>query len=360
MPPDPATGRRKVHTETVRGSRRDAERRLRAVLTEIDQGTRVERAKTTIAGLVRESIASWRAARRISARTAELYAELAEAYVIPHLGACEVQRLTTRDLEAWHAKLLSAGGRRGGVGTRTVAHSHRLLAQALTRAQKHGLIARNVARLERPPQVQRRELQILRADQVEQLLAALEGCALRTVALALLHTGMRRAELLALRWPSVDLDRASASVCEALEELRDGTVNVKRPKTAAGARTISLSQTLVQALRVHRIAQLERRIALGHKASDLVFPDPDGGPQSPRRLSVQWKRAMVRLGQPDVGLHSLRHTHVSMLVHAGIDLTTISKRVGHASPAITLGVYSHLVTRSDAAAAAAIDAALGG
>ena len=91
-----------------------------------------------------------------------------------------------------------------------------------------------------------------------------------------------------------------------------------------------------------------------------MFPGPDGGPQSPRRLSVQWKRAMTRLGLPDVGLHSLRHTHVSMLVHAGIDLTTISKRVGHASPAITLGVYSHLVTRSDAAAAAAIDAALGG
>jgi integrase len=289
LPPDPATGRRKVHTETLRGNRREAERRLRAVLTEIDQGARVDRSKTTIGRLVRESIEQWRAARRISARTAEQYSELAEAYVIPHLGACAIQQLTTRHLEEWHGELLRSGGRRGGVSTRTVAHSHRLLAQALTRAQKHGWIARNVARLERPPQVQTREMQILRADQVTQLLAALEGEELRTVTLTLLHTGMRRAEALALRWASVDLDRSSAVVCEALEELRDGTITVKRPKTDAGARTISLSPTLVQALHAHRATLLEHRIALGRKRpeNDLVFPGPDGGHPSPRRLSVR-------------------------------------------------------------------------
>jgi integrase len=90
LPADSSTGRRRIHTETVRGTKRDAERRLRAVQVEIDKGAQPVRSKKTVADLLRESVESWRASRRISAHTAEQYGELAEAYIIPHLGNREL------------------------------------------------------------------------------------------------------------------------------------------------------------------------------------------------------------------------------------------------------------------------------
>jgi integrase len=120
---------------------------------------------------------------------------------------------------------------------------------------------------------------------------------------------------------------------------------------------------VIDALREHRRQQLELRLALGlGKPADdaLVFPGDDGGYQSPRAFSTRWGRAVDRLKLPDVTWHSLRHTHVSMLINAGLDIVTISKRLGHAKPDITLRVYSHLYRKDDRAAADAINAAMAG
>jgi integrase len=101
-------------------------------------------------------------------------------------------------------------------------------------------------------------------------------------------------------------------------------------------------------------------LGLGKPDDDaLVFPGDDGGYQSPRAFSTRWGRTVARLELPDVTWHALRHTHASMLISAGVDIVTISKRLGHAKPDITLRVYSHLFAKDDAAAAAAINAALG-
>jgi integrase len=101
-------------------------------------------------------------------------------------------------------------------------------------------------------------------------------------------------------------------------------------------------------------------LGLGKPADDaLVFPAPDGAYQSPRAFSTRWRYTVERLKLPAVTWHSLRHSHASMLIDAGIDVVTISKRLGHAKPDITLRVYSHLFTQSDAKAAEAINAALG-
>ena len=163
------------------------------------------------------------------------------------------------------------------------------------------------------------------------------------------------------RWRNVDLDGAKLHVVEALEETRSG-LTVKTPKTAAGRRTISLPAIVVDALRAHRRAQLEMRLALGlGKPSDdaLVFPGIDGRHQSPRAFSMAWRRATRRLGLPAVHWHALRHTHASMLIAAGVDVVTVSRRLGHSKPDVTLRVYSHLFAADDSAAAAAIDRALG-
>jgi integrase len=139
---------------------------------------------------------------------------------------------------------------------------------------------------------------------------------------------------------------------------------VKPPKTKAGRRDISLPDIVVEALREHRRQQLELRVALGTgrmPEDALVFPAPlQGGYQRPRAHSKEWARVAECIGMPEVTFHALRHTHASQLIGAGIDVVTISRRLGHAKPDITLRVYAHLFAKDDSAAAGAINDALAG
>jgi integrase len=162
---------------------------------------------------------------------------------------------------------------------------------------------------------------------------------------------------------NLDLDAKVVKVREALEETKRHGVRFKSTKTKNGRRDISLPDIVVETLREHRKAELELRFALGLGKLDpdaLVFPEtPDGGgPISPGAFSAEWRDVADAIGLAGVPLHSLRHTHASHAIDAGVDVVTISKRLGHASPAITLKIYAHLFRKDDGKAAEAINAAL--
>lgn len=172
---------------------------------------------------------------------------------------------------------------------------------------------------------------------------------------------MRRGELCALRWSDIDLDHATIKVERSLEETGAG-LRMKAPKSRYGRRTVTVPGAAADALRAHRMRQIEQRLALGSgrpAPDDLVFTMPDGRPLSPDNLSRDWRRAVLGLKLPPVMFHALRHSHASALIAAGVDVLTISRRLGHGTPAFTLTVYGHLFSNTDAAAARAIDAAMG-
>jgi integrase len=176
-----------------------------------------------------------------------------------------------------------------------------------------------------------------------------------------LFTGLRRGELLALRWCDIDLDHGKLTVAGALEQSKAG-VRLKEPKTRAGRRTISLPAIVVEALRAQRQAQLERCLLLGQgrpPADGLVFPAADGGHDTPRAFTQRWERCTARLGLA-FSWHSLRHAHASMLIAAGVPITEIAERLGHADPTVTLKTYAHVFSRDDRGAADAIDRLLAG
>ena len=187
---------------------------------------------------------------------------------------------------------------------------------------------------------------------------------LHVPALVALFTGMRLSEVLALRWKRVDLDKAVIQVREALEPTKAHGIRFKAPKSKAGRRDITLPDILVDALRDYRKSQLELRMKLGAgRLPDdaLLFGDIDGNPVPPHANSAAWSdfAASKQVGMPDVTFHALRHTHASQLIDAGVDIVTISKRLGHAKPDITLRIYAHLFRKDDGKAAAAINAILG-
>ena len=161
------------------------------------------------------------------------------------------------------ALMVKAGGKDGRpLSARTVGHAHRVLHRALQRAVENETLSRNVASVIRPPNVEAQEVEILSADEIRVVLAKLEGHALHPIVALALATGMRRGELLALRWEDVDFDGAKVRIERSLEETAAG-LRFKAPKTKHGRRTISLPTSAVEALRVHRLKQLELRIALG-------------------------------------------------------------------------------------------------
>lgn len=224
------------------------------------------------------------------------------------------------------------------------------------------LIERNVCTIIKAPKAQRAEIEILTADQIADTLAKLDGHPFRPVAALAIGTGARRGEITALRWSDLDLDGATVRIERSVEQTKDG-LRVKAPKTAAGRRTISLPAFAVDALREHRRKALELRMALGAgplPADAPVFADPETGDALPPHLITnRWRRAVKNRKLPKVSFHALRHSHASALIAAVLDVVAVSRRLGHASPALTLNVYSHLFKNSDTAAADAIDPAFG-
>jgi integrase len=354
--------RRQIRYRSFKGTRRQAEAELARLLAQVADGRHVDPSRLTVAGFVAERLALWRTTGAISPKTAQFYQTLLDYQIRPFLDGKLIQKLTTRDVEDWHATLQTRGrlDGKGGLSPRTIRHAHRLLSKALREAMRHDLVIRNVATLQRPPQVTRAAMQILSLDQIRALPAQLNEHALEALAMTALHTGARRGELLALRWSNCDLETGVIRVRESLEETR-GKLRVKPPKSRAGIRDITLPGIAVNVLRAHRRRLLEQRLVLGLGKLDghaLVFPRWDGSPQWPNTISAAWAKLARKLGLV-ISFHELRHTHASWLISEGVDVTTIARRLGHSSPAITLGVYAHMFEQDDSKAARAIDAALG-
>src|SRR5262249_6314419 len=217
---DRADGQRQIRYKSFKGTRREALAELTRLLAQAQAGGHVEPTKITVADYVRSRIKQWHASGVIAAKCYERYQELVDyQFARFPLGSRPLQKLTAADVEAWH-NALKIGGRQdgGGLSARTVGDAHRLLSQALRGAVRFGLLLRNVATEERPPKIVARPMQILSPEQVKDLPAQLAGRPICAPAVIALFTGMRRGELLALRWSDVDLDRKLIKVHAALEQ----------------------------------------------------------------------------------------------------------------------------------------------
>ncbi len=353
--PRDETGARRIAYATVKGTRKDAEKERRRLLTALDKGMHVDPSALTVA----DFLASWFAdvaPGAVGEKSLERYASLIRLQINPHLGTTQLQRLRPGDVAGWLQTLSKTG-----LAPRTVRHAHGVLRSALAHATAIEVLDRNVAAAIRAPKVPRAEIEILDADQVADVLGKLKGHSIYPIAALAIGTGARRGELAALRWNDLDLGAATVRVERALEQTV-GRLAVKATKTKAGCRTISLPDFAVLALRDHRRETLELRLKIGAGAlpgDHPVFGDHEGAWPSPQRITGRWRDALAVRGLPRVTFHSLRHCHASALIAAGLDVVAIARRLGHASPALTLSVYGHLFVSKDSEAAAAIDKVFG-
>jgi len=251
---DPVTGRRLTRFVTVRGTKRQAQAELTKLLSSADTGAYVDPHRETVAEFAARWLRDW-AAGNISNKTYSRYEELLRVHVVPRIGVIPIQKLRAADLQGLYAGLT--------VADRTRLHIHRVIHRMLRHAAQWSVVHHNVAALVDAPSVKSTEIEILTAAEIARVLEALKGRSLYPIVMTALGTGMRRGELLALRWKDVDLDGdAKLRVEQSLEQTQRGGLVFKAPKTRHGRRTITLPSSTVAVLREHWKATLERRLVL--------------------------------------------------------------------------------------------------
>ena len=328
-----ADGRRhSVYAKT----RRQAQEKMRTALSAADHGIRPTVGRMTVGDWLDEWVLT-SVVPRNRPRTAESYRETADRYIRPAIGNVPLAKLEPADV----ARMLDGLKRRGDLSTSTIRYAHSVLRIALGRALKNGRVVRNVAMLVEPPAKVRRELHPLEADQVRALLASVTEDRLGPLYAAAVATGMRQGELLALRWPDIDLDAGTVAVRHTL---RRGTRTLGEPKTERAKRTLRMADTTVATLRAHRTRQLEERLAAGRFWQDLdfVFATKDGGPLDTSTVTRSFQAALARAGLPKQPFHHLRHAYATLMLEAGEELVVVSRSLGHSTINTTADIYAHL------------------
>jgi integrase len=358
---DPPTGKRRIATATVRGSRKDAEKELRRLLRSLDTGEHVNPNRKT----VREWLNTWLLAVRseVAPKTYERYGEIVNNFLVPAFGNLQLAKVAPVHIQDAYNGWAAGGrrdGREGGLSPMTRRHLHRIFSAALTRAVEQQLIARNPADAfkKRLPKIERREMAILTAEQALRLLAAIRHHRVYWPVLIALTTGMRRGEILALRWRNTDLDRGKIRVTESLEQTKAG-LRFKRPKTDK-ARAITLPSFAVDELRRRKREQAEELLKLGVRQVDdtLVCARADGTPMLPTSLTHEFAKVAARTEVvPRVRFHDLRHSHATQLLDAGVHPKVAQERLGHSTISVTLDLYSHVTATMQEDAALKLDMA---
>jgi integrase len=364
---DPATGKRKTRTKTVRGTKKEAQAELRRQLNALDEGTFVEPSKLTVAEYLRWWLDN-EAAYNTTTRTLQGYREQIDKHIVPELGAIRLQQLQPLQVQEMYTRKLQSGrcDGRGGLAPRTVVHLDRVLNVALKRARQLRLITTNPIDDVRRPQIPKHEVDVLSDDETKALLNHLHGTRLYVPVFLVLSTGLRRGELLGLQWRDIDFEAKRLHVRRAVEQTRpqDGRrydLALKEPKTKASKRTISLPDSAVDLLSAHWRTQSEQRLRLGlgrPQSESLLFTKIDGSMIVPDYLGQQFKVAAGRAGLGKRGLHTLRHTHITNLLRHGVHVKVASERAGHSSVSVTLDLYSHVQPDMQDDAAQRVDAGL--
>lgn len=287
--------------------------------------------------------------QKLTASTLRRYRQLLRHQIEPHrIGRLRLRQLTREHVEAWIRELKAQTRQDDAARTldaHTIGRAFGLLRAALNTAVERGYILKNPCHGVELPQPDDEEIEPLTPVEVETLLAYVDtldkGHPHRNAALyhVGIRCGLRQGELLGLRWKDVDLIRRELRVSSQIQR---GTRT--RTKSKQSRRTLPLTADLAKVLEWHRQNQIEERTvsAEGWNAAGLVFVSERGTAISPRNLDRQYKAFLVRAGLPTKRFHDLRHTYAALSIAAGVDLFTLSRRMGHSSIAVTADRYGHL------------------
>jgi integrase len=328
---DPMTGkRRQKHVSAP--TRKACEAKIAQLIERDDRGEAMAASKLTVAQYLDQWARAIEPTVKISTITG--YRHKMNAHIVPLIGHIQIGRLAPLHVQGVIAKLLDRG-----LSPTTVHHSYTILSTALRQAVKWGVVERNVCLAVDPPRKARPDLKTWTRDEAARVLAAAEGRELEALWRLALTTGMRRGELLGLRWIDVDLQRGVLAIRHTLVQGASSALVSSAPKSASGQRSIVIGPDDIECLTRHRDRQ---RLARTPNPAGLVFISPNGNPVHQHVLAKQFERLIEAAGVPRIRFHDTRHTSATLLMEAGVHAKIVAERLGHSSIAITLDRYSHV------------------
>ena len=272
-----------------------------------------------------------------------------ENHIKPQLGKIPLNDLTTLHLQQFYKKLLAEGRverieaqkQPKGLSAKTVRNIHQIISSALKLAIEQRLIARNPADGCALPKAERKEMQTLPVEQLTSFLREAKDSGVFALYYIDLTTGLRRGELLGLKWSDIDLEKGDLRVQRQIGRI-DGKIIEMPLKTKNAYRTLPLSADAISVLKI-------QKCKVGN--SEWVFPSPTGGPMSPDSVLHMLQRVLKRAGLPRIRFHDLRHTFATLALQNGVDVKTVSSMLGHYSAGFTLDTYAHVTTDAQLKAA---------
>jgi integrase len=348
---DPITGRERRSWHPAGRDRGDAERLAARLVRERDGAN--DEARSLSFGVFLTS--RWLPGKRLvlAASTYSGYRRYIDSHIVPALGRIGLRRLRPHHLEALYDGLLHPRDGRAALSPKTVYEIHLIIRGALGDAVRRGLISRNVALVAHAPRLRsipRVEQSSWTADELRAFLQAAAGHRFFSALWVAAFTGMRRGELLGLRWEDFDEGAATLTVNRGLVAI-DYEVHETRGKTPNARRRIDLDPTTVRVLIAWRGWQQAEQRAAGVETAGWMFTDGRGEPIHPHAVSQTFERIARRARVPVIRLHDLRHTHATLLIVAGVPVKVVSERLGHATPSYTIETYQHLLPGMQAQAA---------
>jgi len=348
---DPQTGKRKQKWLSGFNTAKEAERALAEFLAKFYAGQYSDPQNMTVETYLKKWLEDY-AKIKVAKTTFATYEDAAKN-IIQHLGSVKLEQLKPMHIQSYISKMLEEGA-----SVRAVRYNYAVLRAALNTAVKWQLISANPCNAVTPPSKVKTKMHTLDKQQVDTLIEGARNTPLFIPILLAVTCGLRRGEILGLKWDNVNLRNNIINVTQTRVRVPSGEEIIeKEPKSSHSIRTIAIPEMTAKALKEEWKRQAQNKLALGEKYNNqnYVVCWDDGTPYAPDYITKAFKKLLKKLNLPDIRFHDLRHTHATLLLEEGIHPKVVQERLGHSSITLTLDVYSHVLPNLQQEAAQKID-----
>ncbi len=340
---DPKTG--KLKRKYIYGdTRKEVARKMTELLHKVNRGTYIKPSNMT----VKEWLDKWLKGRKphLAENSWRTYEMMKRCHIVPILGNVKLKDLTTRQIQDLINEKMVNGRIKGegGLSPRTVIYIYTTLHAALNQAVKEKILPYNVAEPVEVPKQKKKEIKPYDKDQVNKLLNTAKNTFYYTPLFLELSTGLRRGELIGLKWRDLNFENQILFIKRQLIRTQEDGLIFKDPKTEDSVREIKLNDKVIAELKSHKIKQNENKLYMGEKYQDhnLLFCQENGKPLNPRNFMKGFKDIIKKAGLPDIRFHDLRHGFATLSLENGVPAKTIQDILGHSTISTTLDTYSHV------------------
>ena len=343
---DPATGKQ-IFKSVLGKTQAEVKEKLKKALVEAGQIDFTKSGKYTVGTWMDEWFENV-AKIKVRPSSHQTYRGYIDNHIKPNIGNIPLEKLTTMDLQKLYRTLLTKGRvdrieaekQPRGLSAKTVRNINQVISSALDLAVAQKIIPGNPTDACELPKVEHREMQTIPEEQLQAFFAEARATGVYEMYYIELATGLRRGELLGLKWQDIDWKNGIIKVRRQIARV-DGQIVEAPLKTKNSYRTVTISPQAIEVLKQQKAKTHDQ----------YVFPSPNGGPISPDSVNNMLKRVLARAGIPKVRFHDLRHTFATIALQNGVDIKTVSGMLGHFSAGFTLDTYAHVTTAAQKEAA---------